>query len=192
VSWSSTTSGSAPTRSRFKASVCGSFGTMAVRQASSPCVNVVSIPEPEKLITRTFGAWTCVSLSAARDRSSLITSDGQEPTRNSCLMSGRLARRRETSRSSSSWASASPARSCSSRMAVAKRGSAKIITPAADCKRWAQVREPTTKKKASCILRCNQMMLVNPQKTSCCPRSFKTGAFRQPDCMGVCWFMRSH
>jgi hypothetical protein len=34
-------------------------------------------------------------------------------------------------------------------MAVAKRGSAKIITPAADCSKWAQVRDPTTRKKAS-------------------------------------------
>ena len=34
-------------------------------------------------------------------------------------------------------------------MAVAKRGSAKIITPAADWIRCAQVREPTTRKNAS-------------------------------------------
>ena len=51
-------------------------------------------------------------------------------------------------------------------MAVANRGSAKIITPAADWIRWAQVREPTTKKNASWILRCNQMMPVRPQNTS--------------------------
>ena len=38
-------------------------------------------------------------------------------------------------------------------IAVANRGSAKIITPAADWMRWAQVREPTTRKKASWILR---------------------------------------
>ena len=35
------------------------------------------------------------------------------------------------------------------RIAVAKRGSAKIMTPAADWIRWAQVREPTTRKNAS-------------------------------------------
>ena len=34
-------------------------------------------------------------------------------------------------------------------IAVAKRGSAKIITPAADWIRWAHVRDPTTRKKAS-------------------------------------------
>jgi hypothetical protein len=62
-------------------------------------------------------------------------------------MSGRRASRRCTQRSSSSLASARPARSRSSRMAVAKRGSAKIITPAADWIRWAQVREPTTRKE---------------------------------------------
>ena len=67
--------------------------------------------------------------------------------------------------------SAMPARSRSSRMAVAKRGSAKIITPAADCMRWAQVREPTTRKNASWILRCSQTMPVRPQNTSRWPRS---------------------
>ena len=43
---------------------------------------------------------------------------------------------------------------------------AQIITPAADCMRWAHVREPTIKKKASCIFRCSQMMPVRPQNTS--------------------------
>jgi hypothetical protein len=56
-------------------------------------------------------------------------------------------------------------------IAVAKRGSAKIITPAADWIRCAQVREPTTRKKASWILRCSQMMPVSPQNTSRWPRS---------------------
>ena len=51
-------------------------------------------------------------------------------------------------------------------MAVANRGSANTITPAADWIRWAQVREPTTRKKASWILRCSQTMLVSPQNTS--------------------------
>ncbi len=37
--------------------------------------------------------------SAVRERSSLMTSDGQEPTRNSWRMSGRRERRRSTSRS---------------------------------------------------------------------------------------------
>jgi hypothetical protein len=60
-------------------------------------------------------------------------------------------------------------------MAVAKRGSAKIITPAADCSRCAQVRLPTTRKKASWILRCSQTMPVRPQKTSRWPRSRRTG-----------------
>ena len=63
-------------------------------------------------------------------------------------------------------------------IAVAKRGSAKIITPAADWIRWAQVREPTTRKKASWILRCSQMMPVSPQNTSRWPRSRRTGASR--------------
>ena len=60
-------------------------------------------------------------------------------------------------------------------MAVAKRGSAKIITPAADWIRCAQVREPTTRKNASRILRCSQTMLVRPQNTSRWPRSRRTG-----------------
>ena len=60
-------------------------------------------------------------------------------------------------------------------IAVAKRGSAKIITPAADWIRCAQVREPTTRKKASWILRCSQMMPVRPQNTSRWPRSRRTG-----------------
>ena len=51
-------------------------------------------------------------------------------------------------------------------IAVANRGSAKIITPAADWIRWAQVREPTTRKKASWILRCSQTMPVRPQNTA--------------------------
>ena len=68
-----------------------------------------------------------------------------------------------------------PARSRSSMMAVAKRGSAKIITPAADWIRCAQVREPTTRKNASWILRCSQTMPVRPQNTSRWPRSELTG-----------------
>ena len=60
-------------------------------------------------------------------------------------------------------------------MAVAKRGSAKIITPAADWMRWAQVRDPTTRKKASWILRCSQTIPVSPQNTSRWPRSRSTG-----------------
>ncbi len=59
-------------------------------------------------------------------------------------------------------------------------GSAKIITPAADWMRCAQVREPTTRKKASWIFRCIQMMPVSPQNTACCPRSRRTGASTQP------------
>ena len=79
-------------------------------------------------------------------------------------MSGRRSSRRVTTRSSSALASARPARSRSSRMAVAKRGAAKIMTPAADWSMWAQVREPTTRKKASCILRCSQTIPARPQK----------------------------
>ncbi len=45
--WSSTTSGSAPTTSNSRACVSGRTGTMQARQASSPWVKVVSIPEPE-------------------------------------------------------------------------------------------------------------------------------------------------
>ena len=56
-------------------------------------------------------------------------------------------------------------------IAVANRGSAKIITPAADWIRCAQVRDPTTRKKASWILRCSQMIPVSPQKASHWPRS---------------------
>ena len=65
-------------------------------------------------------------------------------------------------------------------IAVANRGSAKIITPAADWIRCAQVREPTTRKKASCIFRCSQMIPVSPQNTSRWPRSRRTGASAQP------------
>ena len=110
----------------------------------------------------------CVRLkrSAARDKSSLMTSEGHEPTKNKVRMSGRRLSSLLTTLSSSSLQSAKPAKSRSSMMAVPKRGSAKIITPAADCMRWAQVREPTTKKKASWIFRCNQMMPVRPQNTS--------------------------
>ncbi len=60
-------------------------------------------------------------------------------------------------------------------IAVAKRGSAKIMTPAADWIRCAQVREPTTRKKASWILRCSQMMPVRPQNTSRWPRWRRIG-----------------
>jgi len=81
---------------------------------------------------RTFGEKLCDSRKAARDRSSLITSEGQEPTRNNRRISGRRAINCVTIRSSSSLASVRPARSFSSMIAVAKRGSAKIITPAAD------------------------------------------------------------
>jgi hypothetical protein len=86
-------------------------------------------------------------------------------------MSGRRSISRVTTRSSSSLASARPARSRSSMIAVAKRGSAKIITPAADWIRCAQVREPTTRKKASWIFRCSQTMPVSPQNTARCPCS---------------------
>ena len=96
-------------------------------------------------------------------------------------MSGRRSSSRATTRSSSSLASASPARSRSSMIAVAKRGSAKIITPAADWIRCAQVREPTTRKKASWILRCSQMMPVRPQNTSRWPRSRRTGRVAAAD-----------
>jgi hypothetical protein len=65
-------------------------------------------------------------------------------------------------------------------IAVAKRGSAKIMTPAADWMRCAQVREPTTRKNASWIFRCSQMMPVRPQNTSRCPRSRRTGASHPP------------
>lgn len=47
TSWSSTTSGSAPTTTSDTASDAGSTGTIDARQASSPSVKVVSIPEPE-------------------------------------------------------------------------------------------------------------------------------------------------
>ena len=96
---------------------------------------MVSIPEPEKFNTFTFGKYILESLSAALDKSSLITSEGQEPTRKSCFISGRLSNKFATSLSNSSWASAIPARSFSSNIAVPNLGSAKIITPAADCKR---------------------------------------------------------
>ena len=59
---------------------------------------------------RTAGENVCDSRSAARDRSSLITSDGQEPTRNSRRISGRRAISWVTIRSSSSLASVSPAK----------------------------------------------------------------------------------
>ena len=65
-------------------------------------------------------------------------------------------------------------------IAVANRGSAKIITPAADWMRCAQVREPTTRKNASWILRCSQTMPVRPQNTSRWPRSRRTGVGSQP------------
>jgi hypothetical protein len=152
ASWPSTTSGSVPTTRSDRAAEgadSGSVSASAARQASSPCVKVVSMPLPEYASTRTAGANRAASLSAERERSSLITSDGHEPTRNRSLMFGRRSRSRATVRSSSSFASARPAKSFSSRMAVAKRGSAKIITPAADWSRCAQVREPTTKKNAS-------------------------------------------
>ncbi len=49
TNWSSTTSASAPTTSSWSSPVLkgGSAGTSEARQASSPCVNVVSIPLPE-------------------------------------------------------------------------------------------------------------------------------------------------
>ena len=52
-----------------------------------------------------------------------------------------------------------------------KRGSAKIITPAALWIRWAQVREPTTRKKASGMRRCSHTIEVRPQNTSRWPFS---------------------
>ncbi len=81
---------------------------------------------------RTCGAYNLSNRPAARCKSNLITSDGHEPTKNNNLISGRLANKRCTTLSSSSFASARPARSRSSIIAVANRGSAKIITPAAD------------------------------------------------------------
>jgi hypothetical protein len=54
------------------------------------------------------------------------------------------------------------------------------FTPAADCSRCAQVREPTTRKNASWIFRCSQMIPVSPQNTSRWPRSRRTGRSRQP------------
>ena len=71
-------------------------------------------------------------------------------------------------------------------IAVAKRGSAKIITPAADWMRCAQVREPTTRKKASWILRCSQTIPVSPQNTSRWPRSRRTGRVAQPSSAVAC------
>jgi hypothetical protein len=176
ANWSSTTSGRAPatTRPGRSGSAAGSVGTSEARHASSPCVKVVSMPLPDQCSTRTAGAVRAESRCAARPRSSLMTSEGHEPTRKSMRISGRRASRRATTRSSSSLASAMPARSRSSMMAVAKRGSAKIITPAALCSRCAQVREPTTRKNASWILRCSQTMPVRPQNTSRWPRSRST------------------
>ena len=138
------------------------------------------MPEPEKFTTFTRSLYFSESFFAIVARSILMTSDGQDPTRNNRLMSGRLDSSSPTVRSSSTWASAIPAKSVSSRIAVAKRGSAKIITPAALCNKCAQVRDPTTRKKASCILRCNQMIEVRPQNTSCWPRSLRTGVDAHP------------
>ena len=74
-------------------------------------------------------------------------------------------------------------------IAVAKRGSAKIITPAADWIRCAQVREPTTRKKASWILRCSQTMPVSPQNTSRWPRSRSTCGSAQATAAAACAVM---
>ena len=81
---------------------------------------------------RTFGAKVLPKRCAALDRSNLMTSEGQEPTKNRSLISGRRSSNCFTTLSSSSLASARPAKSRSSIIAVANRGSAKIITPAAD------------------------------------------------------------
>ena len=105
--------------------------------------------------------------AAARERSSLMTSDGHEPTRNSVRMSGRRASSCATHAVELVVARRRGRRGrAPRRIAVAKRGSAKIITPAADWMRCAHVREPTTRKKASCILRCSHTMPVRPQNTS--------------------------
>jgi hypothetical protein len=105
-----------------------------------------------------------------------MTSDGQEPTRNSCLMSGTAAEELFDLAVEFLMGVGHAGKIALLEDRGAEAGSAKIITPAADCRRCAQVRDPTTRKKASCILRCSQMMPVSPQKTSRWPRSFRTGA----------------
>jgi hypothetical protein len=69
-----------------------------------------------------------------------MTSDGQEPTRNSCLMSGRRQQALFDLAVKLFMGVGHAGQVTSSRIAVPKRGSAKIITPAADCRRCAQVR----------------------------------------------------
>jgi hypothetical protein len=149
--WSSTMSGRAPTTSRDGARSRpprrlghqgGQAGVLALGEGGlDAAAGIVDDPQAP--------GHDDVSRWAARDRSSLMTSEGHDPTRKSMRMSGRRASSSSTTRSSSSLASASPARSRSSMIAVAKRGSANTITPAADWIRWAQVRDPTTRKKAS-------------------------------------------
>jgi hypothetical protein len=179
--WSSTTSASVPTTAaRRRMLVAGArghhrrqAGVLALREGRLDAAAAV-VQDPHRRVL-TARRW------AARARSSLITSLGQEPTRKSVRMSGRRASscarrdralrwRRPARRGPSPQGSRSP-----------KRGSAKIITPAADWMRCAQVRDPTTRKKASCILRCSQTMPVRPQKTSRCPRSRRTGRSRHGD-----------
>ena len=83
-------SGSAPRTANWIFSLEGSERITASKQASSPWVKVVSIPEPEKLITFTFGKYFSDNFSATVDKSNFITSDGHEPTKKSLFMSGRL------------------------------------------------------------------------------------------------------
>jgi hypothetical protein len=122
-------------------------GTMAARQASSPLgegrldarAGVVQHPHMRRVdLRQPLGGAGEVELDDLRRAGA----DEEQ-----LLDVGAALSRRSTSRSSSSWASAMPARSPSSRIAVPKRGSAKIMTPAADCSRCAQVREPTTRKE---------------------------------------------
>ena len=75
-------SGSAPTTSSeggASGAAAGISGTRLARQASSPSVKVVSMPLPDQLSTRTAGQVRTDRRWAARARSSLMTSDGQEP-----------------------------------------------------------------------------------------------------------------
>ena len=91
--WSSTTSASAPTtssdarrvgrRRRHRRHQRGEAGVLALREGGlDAAARIVEHAHARREASATAAA-------AARDRSSLITSDGQEPTRNSSLMSGR-------------------------------------------------------------------------------------------------------
>ena len=80
----------------------GKSGTMLVKHWSSPWVKVVSMPEPLNAEIRSRLLCSPCSRAAALARSSLITSEGHEPTRNKRRMSGLRSSNSETTRSNSS------------------------------------------------------------------------------------------